>query len=161
MTDDEYRGYYLPAGSLVIGNAWSVSLQSDSPVFFLTVCLEHRRSILHDPETYPDPETFKPTRFLTPDGQLDPGAPDPTNAAFGFGRRICPGRFFALESLWISIGYILFTVQIEKTVDEFGFDRTDPTALRSDAFRSLRSFVCCARRRSKRILSVHARKMFV
>lgn len=119
-TDDEYRGYYLPAGSLVIGNAWSVSLHSDSPVFFLTVCLEQRRSILHDPETYPDPETFKPTRVLTPDGQLDRKAPDPTNAAFGFGQRICPGRFFALESLWISIGYILATVQIEKTVDEFG-----------------------------------------
>jgi hypothetical protein len=25
---------------------------------------------------------------------------DPVNAAFGFGRRVCPGRHFALASIW-------------------------------------------------------------
>lgn len=43
------------------------------------------RAILHDPDVYPDPEAFKPERFLTEDGELKE---DPSlMCAFGFGRR--------------------------------------------------------------------------
>ncbi|KAJ7469754.1 hypothetical protein B0H11DRAFT_1731345, partial [Mycena galericulata] len=46
------------------------------------------RQMLHDPDTYPSPSTFDPTRYLATPAQADPrGA-----ACFGFGRRICPGR---------------------------------------------------------------------
>ena len=43
--------------------------------------------MLHDEEIYPDPSNFRPERFLTEDGQLDPKIRDPTTVAFGFGRR--------------------------------------------------------------------------
>jgi len=43
--------------------------------------------MLHDEEVYPDPSTFKPERFLTKDGKIDPNVRDPTDIAFGFGRR--------------------------------------------------------------------------
>ncbi|KXN92110.1 O-methylsterigmatocystin oxidoreductase [Leucoagaricus sp. SymC.cos] len=66
--DDIYDGYFIPKGTIVIGNAWT---------------------ILQDPEVYPDPEHFIPERFLK-DGQLDPDVQDPIVAFFGFGRRICP-----------------------------------------------------------------------
>ncbi|KAJ7617238.1 cytochrome P450 [Roridomyces roridus] len=88
--EDEYGGYRIPRGSLVIGNTWA---------------------ILHDERNYPDPHLFKPERFLLPDGRLDPGALDP-QAAFGYGRRLCPGRHFARSTLWIAIASILAVFDI-------------------------------------------------
>ncbi|KAJ7836430.1 cytochrome P450, partial [Mycena leptocephala] len=96
--DDEYQGYTIPAGSIVIGNAWA---------------------ILHDETMYPDPELFKPERFLL-DGKLNPAIRDPETAAFGFGRRICPGRHMASSSLWIMVASILSTLNINKVVDKNG-----------------------------------------
>ncbi|KAF8182235.1 cytochrome P450 [Mycena galopus ATCC 62051] len=96
--DDEYRGYRLPAGSIVIGNAWA---------------------ILHDERVYPDPHTFKPERFLLLDGKLNPAVRDP-EIAFGFGRRRCPGKPLALSSIWITVASLLATFDITKAVDEKG-----------------------------------------
>ncbi|KAJ7625732.1 cytochrome P450 [Roridomyces roridus] len=92
--EDEYRGYRLPARSLIIGSTWS---------------------ILHDPIIYPDPHTFKPERFLL-NGKLNPAIRDP-EAAFGFGRRKCPGRHMATSSTWITIASVLATFDINKAVD--------------------------------------------
>ncbi|KAF7369664.1 Cytochrome P450 [Mycena venus] len=95
---DEYRGYRIPAGSLVIGNAWA---------------------ILHDEEVYPDPHSFNPERFLLA-GKLNPAVRDPDTAAFGFGRRICPGRYMATASIWITVASMLAAFDIEKAVDKDG-----------------------------------------
>ena len=51
---------------------------------------------------------------LRADGTLDPGVRDPSAAAFGFGRRICPGRHMALSSVWHAIASILRVYNIEK-----------------------------------------------
>lgn len=48
------------------------------------------RAIAHDPEMYPDPHTFDPTRFLPKAGVEMPM--DPRRYVFGFGRRVCPGK---------------------------------------------------------------------
>ncbi|THG97876.1 hypothetical protein EW026_g4215 [Hermanssonia centrifuga] len=98
--DDEYMGYDLPAGTLVVGNTWA---------------------ILHDETRYPQSDEFDPCRYLTADGKLNPAAPDPiTEAAFGYGRRICPGRHLAVASVWLTVASILATFDIEKPTDEHG-----------------------------------------
>ena len=48
--------------------------------------LHPSRSLLHDPERYPNPEEFVPERFIK-DGRLDTSAGDPAALAFGYGRR--------------------------------------------------------------------------
>ncbi|THU99222.1 cytochrome P450 [Dendrothele bispora CBS 962.96] len=85
---DIYEGYHIPAGTVVIGNVWA---------------------ILHNPEVYPDPEVFKPERFLLTEGDAPP---HPINYAFGFGRRICPGRHFATNTAWLAIAATLSVYNI-------------------------------------------------
>ncbi|KAJ8690951.1 hypothetical protein PTI98_010568 [Pleurotus ostreatus] len=97
--DDEYKGYIIPKGSTIFVNVWA---------------------LLRDEEVYSDPETFNPERFLK-DGEIDPKTLDPI-PNFGFGRRICPGRFFALDSLAISVASILSCFDITKAKDARGRD---------------------------------------
>lgn len=62
--------------------------------------------------------TFRPERHLeTPTHKAEP---DPRNYIFGYGRRICPGRFVADNALFITIAQSLAVFNIEKIVDENG-----------------------------------------
>jgi hypothetical protein len=70
------------------------------------------RAILHDPNVFPEPEVFKPERFLNPNGTL---RDEPTLvSAFGYGRRICPARHFAEATLFIVAASVLSVFHIEK-----------------------------------------------
>ena len=44
------------------------------------------RAMLHNFEDYPEPEKFKPERFIK-DGKINSEIRDPLTIAFGFGRR--------------------------------------------------------------------------
>jgi cytochrome P450 len=65
--------------------------------------------------TYPDPFSFRPERFIK-DGKIDPDV----IPAFGFGRRICPGRHMAQASAWIAAASMLASFDIAKAVDADG-----------------------------------------
>ncbi|KAL1737323.1 cytochrome P450 [Schizophyllum commune] len=96
--DDEYRGYRIPKGATIIPNVWS---------------------ILHDEERYPDPMAFNPGRFEGK-SKKDTGQNELPEMAFGFGRRICPGRFLAFDTLWIFVASTLAVYDIRKAVDGEG-----------------------------------------
>ncbi|KAG8716279.1 hypothetical protein FRC09_015922, partial [Ceratobasidium sp. 395] len=89
--DDVYRGYHIPKGATIFGNTWA---------------------ICNDPNLYPEPELFKPERFLDP---LVPSAP-----GFGYGRRSCPGIHFAESSLFLSMCTLLAVFDIRPKLDECG-----------------------------------------
>ncbi|KAJ7251368.1 cytochrome P450 [Mycena rebaudengoi] len=95
--EDAYRGYRIPAGSIVVPNTWAM---------------------LYDEIEYPDPYKFNPDRFLL-NGQLNPAVRDP-NLVFGFGRRVCPGRHMAQSTLWITVASLLAVFNITKAIGEDG-----------------------------------------
>jgi len=122
VMDDIYEGYFLPAGSIVIGNTWAV---------------------LHDERVYPEPGRFRPERYL--DSNLKP--PD---AVFGFGRRICPGRYMARSSMWITIASVLAAFEISPVVDSDGIPQLPKEEYSAGSIAYPEAFVCRIRPRSKR-----------
>ncbi|KAF8661202.1 hypothetical protein AX16_001482 [Volvariella volvacea WC 439] len=97
-SDDIYKGYLIPAGSIVSANLWAMT---------------------HDENLYPDPFTFNPDRFIK-DGKIDPTIKDPQTIVFGFGRRICSGEHFATMTVWMAMACIISLFKISKPVDEDG-----------------------------------------
>ncbi|KAJ8090229.1 hypothetical protein PM082_018825 [Marasmius tenuissimus] len=67
---------------------------------------------------YPDPYAFKPERWIE-DGKINLTIRDVTSG-FGFGRRIYPGRFLAMSTMYISAASILAAFDISKAVDKNG-----------------------------------------
>ncbi|OBT75491.1 hypothetical protein VF21_04923 [Pseudogymnoascus sp. 05NY08] len=92
--DIEYNGLHIPKGALLLPAVWW---------------------FLHNPEVYSDPASFDPERFLSPRNE-----PDPDTEGFGYGRRICPGRFFADSSLYINMVQTLATFKITKSIGNDG-----------------------------------------
>ncbi|KZV63206.1 cytochrome P450 [Peniophora sp. CONT] len=107
-TDDVYEGMFIPAGCIVIGNVWA---------------------ILHNPALFPDPESFNPAHFISaetggtyPKDACKNGVPPFPEAAFGFGRRLCPGRALAKVTVWMTVASVLSAFDISLAKDENGRD---------------------------------------
>lgn len=60
-----------------------------------------------------------PERFLTSDGALRDDLPN-YDAMFGFGRRVCPGRHFAMDVVWLAIAHVLAVFKIEPVCGDDG-----------------------------------------
>ncbi|KAI0310845.1 cytochrome P450 [Amylostereum chailletii] len=95
--DSVYNGYTIPKGEL-------------SPVNLLP-------AMIHDSETYPEPERFLPERFIKNNVFIE----DPlVSSVFGFGKRKCPGRHFADTSIWTFAVVLLATCEVFDARDELG-----------------------------------------
>lgn len=51
--------------------------------------------LMYDPEHFPEPNKFKPERFINKDHQFES---DPHVMPFSIGKRQCPGKFFKFVS---------------------------------------------------------------
>lgn len=94
----EVAGQPVPAGALAIVCPWQL----------------HR-----DPGVWPDPERFRPERFLAgPDGSADGPDPKPPRGAylpFGAGPRLCIGRDLALVESVVVLASLLRDLRVDPT----------------------------------------------
>jgi cytochrome P450 family 78 subfamily A len=79
--DAHVGGHLVPAGTTAMVNMWSIA---------------------HDPAIWPEPEKYRPERFL--EENVSVLGSDLRLAPFGAGRRACPGKMLALATtnLWVA-----------------------------------------------------------
>ncbi|KAM4056785.1 cytochrome p450 [Hirsutella rhossiliensis] len=83
LRDDVYNGYLIPKGATVISNQWSFNM---------------------DEKVFSSPDDFQPERWMD--------HADLPLAAFGFGKRTCPGQHLARSSLMLVISRLLWAFDI-------------------------------------------------
>ncbi|KAJ7186809.1 putative monooxygenase [Mycena filopes] len=124
VKDDIYEGMHLPKGSVVIPNAWHM---------------------LHDPEVFPNPMEFLPERYDNQDSAMK----RVTDVAFGFGRRLCPGKAFGEGTLFAIASTVLATCDITPLVDAQGKDVIPEVTYTSGSISFPTHFDCNVKPRSK------------
>ncbi|EIM80810.1 cytochrome P450 [Stereum hirsutum FP-91666 SS1] len=92
------NGFLIPRGSTVIINQYG---------------------ILHDPEAYDEPDKFKPERFLSSPVGVKPGVDEAgrEDLNFGGGRRVCPGKILAKNSLAINTMNFVWAFKFTNAID--------------------------------------------
>ncbi|KAF8643331.1 hypothetical protein AX16_009060 [Volvariella volvacea WC 439] len=88
-TADFYNGYYIPEGTIVLPNVWAISKDDKSGI---------------------PSHIFSPERFLREDTK--DLVTDPYSYAFGFGRRVCPGKYLGDNNLFLLISGLMASVVI-------------------------------------------------
>lgn len=102
--DDWYEGAFIPKGTICIPNVWHMN---------------------HDPAIYGDNvANFDPARYLDEAGG-DIGSAlsdikEEGHVTYGFGRRVCTGRYMANNSLFIQIAMLLWATNIKRKTDTSG-----------------------------------------
>ncbi|KAF9070698.1 cytochrome P450 1 [Rhodocollybia butyracea] len=129
--DDFYNGYHIPKGCVVVPNIWAMN---------------------RDPNVYPDPDKFMPERYLdSPDGPF-------TNIndvyAFGFGRRVCVGRYMAENTVWLTIASIMATFDLCKAKDDGGDEIDIPEEYTQTFFRHPKPYQSCIKPRDQQALEL-------
>ena len=80
------------------------------------IMVRYPRAISRDETVYPEPNSFKPERFLEPVDSETKKRLDPRSYVFGAGRRRCPGVHLVEAGLWLVIARIVATLNIRKKV---------------------------------------------
>ena len=94
--DDWYDGMFIPKG---------------------TICLQNMRVLNFDPEVFgPNAADFDPARYLDEKGQVKTPIEgrEEGHMTFGFGRRVCPGRYVVEGTLAIDFATLLWAMRFER-----------------------------------------------
>ncbi|CAZ82488.1 unnamed protein product [Tuber melanosporum] len=140
IKDDQYNGHFIPKGATILGNLWAIH---------------------HNEKYFKDSHDFIPERYLG-SGKIDRMEPYPHrdgHSAFGWGRRICPGKQLAENSLFITITRVLWAFNISKATDKHGQEITPNIFAYTDGFNSKpQPFQCRIRSRTPGIQQIIERE---
>lgn len=95
--DFDYNGYHFPAGTNITANIWAM----------------HR-----NPRDFPEPDVFRPERFLK--GLERPYPNSRGSNPFGFGRRVCSGQPLAEQGLLYSLARLIWAFDMKPGLDQNG-----------------------------------------
>ncbi|KAI1456664.1 cytochrome P450 [Annulohypoxylon moriforme] len=110
--DDEFRGYFLEKGTRILPLDWA---------------------FLRNPDKYPDPENFRPERWLEPSWPTyqEPLTTYPTvkgMTSFGWGQRQCLGMTLTQDELLVACGALSWAFNLKHKKDPItGKDIPVPT----------------------------------
>ncbi|XP_025107704.1 cytochrome P450 1A1-like [Pomacea canaliculata] len=90
--DTTVHGYEVPEGTVVLFNI---------------------SSVLHDKDTWGDPEKFRPERFLLDNGQLDKAKAEQV-IVFSLGRRRCLGEYLARMEVFLTFSTLIQRCRLYK-----------------------------------------------
>ncbi|EAW13763.1 cytochrome P450 [Aspergillus clavatus NRRL 1] len=102
MQDDEYMGYFIPRGATIVANQYGMNM---------------------DESIFGDPTRFRPERYIE--------NPELPVAAFGFGRRACPGHRLARSSLFIVISRLLWGYDITSADKQGPLESSSPSSVKA------------------------------
>ncbi len=108
IKDDVYDGYFIPKGAVLIPNQWA---------------------IMREEQIYPEPDCFRPERWLESNF---PTYQEPLTiypnlkrfAAFGHGRRICPGLEVTEKALFLQVSSLFWACNVKKKGEVPWYDYT-------------------------------------
>ncbi|XP_033641368.1 cytochrome P450 2J6-like [Asterias rubens] len=89
-SDTVINGFVVPKGSILVANLWAVS---------------------HDPKLWPEPDEFKPERFLNEEGNAIKAE---EFIPFSTGRRSCIGEHLAKMELYVFFSYFMHQFDVRK-----------------------------------------------
>ncbi|KAA1476596.1 cytochrome P450 [Dentipellis sp. KUC8613] len=99
LEDDWYEGMFIPKG---------------------TICIANVHCMNRDPRVFgPDAAEFKPERYLDATGAIKANSAD-DHYNFGFGRRVCPGRYLGSNTLFINMAVLLWAAKISRGKGDAG-----------------------------------------
>lgn len=104
IEDDWYNGYFIPKDTVVMVNWWSIH---------------------YNPKYYPEPDRFRPERWIGYEYSASQAAALPDgnmrdHLTYGGGRRICAGIHLAEKSLYINVARLLWGFDLGLAEDENG-----------------------------------------
>ncbi|KLO04414.1 cytochrome P450, partial [Schizopora paradoxa] len=126
--DSIVKGYAIPKGTIILANIWEFT---------------------RDPSRHRQPERFEPERFLGENPE-----PDPYGSAFGFGRRICPGKELAVAILFIYVAQTLAAFTVGKALDADGNEIVPDEDYTNGIISRPKDFLCSIKPRSEKMVEL-------
>lgn len=118
--DDFYMGHFIEKGTRILPLDWLASIRSLSCI--VTSLIHGRRAFLRNPVNYPDPESFRPERWMDPEwpSYREPLSQYPTvkgMTSFGWGQRACLGQNLTQDEMLVACGCVVWGFNMDYKID--------------------------------------------
>ncbi|KAF2100242.1 cytochrome P450 [Rhizodiscina lignyota] len=127
--DDIVNGYFIPKGAILLPNSWAIN---------------------HDEKVYREPSKFDPDRWLASAGH----EPEADHVSFGYGRRICPGRYVASRTIFLIVAQCLAAFSIRKATGGDGREIEPELGVTADLISHVLPFSCTITPRSPKYIEL-------